>query len=52
MAADHDPYQALRFREFRWFLAGTVALVMATQIQTLVMGWQVYRISRDPLSLG
>jgi MFS family permease len=47
-----DPYQALRFREFRYFLAGAVALTMATQIQTLVMGWQVYHITRDPLSLG
>jgi len=47
-----DPYQALRFREYRSFLAGAVALTMATQIQTLVMGWQVYHITRDPLSLG
>jgi MFS family permease len=47
-----DPYQALRFREYRAFLSGAVALTMATQIQTLVMGWQVYHITRDPLSLG
>jgi len=50
--AVEDPYQALRFREYRYFLAGAVALTMATQIQTLVMGWQVYHITRDPLSLG
>lgn len=31
---------------------GAVALTMATQIQTLVMGWQVYHITHDPLSLG
>ena len=48
----HDPYRALRFPEFRWYLGGAVALVIATQIQTLVMGWQVYHITRDPLSLG
>jgi len=47
-----DPYQALRFREYRCFLSGAVALTMATQIQTLAMGWQVYHITRDPLSLG
>jgi len=47
-----DPYQALRFREYRSFLGGAVALSMATQIQTLVMGWQVYQLTRDPLSLG
>ena len=47
-----DPYHALRYREYRSFLAGSVALTMGTQIQTLVMGWQVYHITRDPLSLG
>ena len=50
--AAHDPYQALRFGEYRWFLTGSLALTMATQIQTLVMGWQVYHLTRDPLSLG
>jgi MFS family permease len=48
----HDPYLALRYSEYRYFLAGALALTMATQIQTLVMGWQVYHITRDPLSLG
>ena len=48
----HDPYQALRFGEYRWFLTGALALTMATQIQTLVMGWQVYQLTRDPFSLG
>ena len=50
--AAHDPYQALRYPEYRWFLAGALALTMGTQIQTLVMGWQVYHLTRDPLSLG
>jgi len=48
----HDPYQALRYREYRWFLGGAATLTMATQTQTLVMGWQVYHITHDPLSLG
>ncbi len=47
-----DPYQALRFREYRNFLAGSVALTMGTQVQTLVMAWQVYQITHDPFSLG
>jgi MFS family permease len=47
-----DPYQSLRYPEFRNYLAGSVALSMATQMQTTVMGWQVYHITRDPLSLG
>ncbi len=52
MTHSGDPYQALRYPEFRDFLGGTAALSMATQIQTLAMGWQVFQITRDPLSLG
>jgi MFS family permease len=48
----HDAYQALRYREFSWFLAGNTAMSLATQVQSLVMGWQVYELTRDPLSLG
>jgi len=48
----HDPFQSLRYSEYRWYLLGTTAVFMATQIQTVVMGWQVYAITRDPLSLG
>jgi len=48
----HDPYAALRFREYRVFLAGMAAVFVATQIQSAVLGWQVYAITGDPLSLG
>jgi MFS family permease len=48
----HDPYAALRFREYRTFLAGMAAVFVATQIQSAVLGWQVYAITGDPLSLG
>ena len=49
---DHDPYQALRHPEFRWFMLGSFALFVATQIQSVVLGWQVYELTKDPLSLG
>ena len=53
MARDrHDPYQALRFPDFRRFLVSSAGIFMATQIQTTVMGYQVYRITQDPFSLG
>jgi MFS family permease len=48
----HDPYAALRFRDYRVFLAGMAAVFVATQIQSAVLGWQVYAITGDPLSLG
>jgi MFS family permease len=33
-------------------MVGTLVLSMAMQMQSVVMGWQVYKITRDPLSLG
>jgi MFS family permease len=49
---DADPYNALRFAGFRWLLAGTSLAFMAAQIQSLVLGWQVYELTHDPMSLG
>jgi MFS family permease len=49
---DHDPYAALRFPEYRAFLGGMVAVFVATQIQSAVLGWQIYELTGDPLSLG
>ena len=48
----HDPYAALRFPKFRRFIASVVTLTVATQIQAVVVGWQVYAVTKDPLSLG
>ncbi len=48
----HDPYQALRFPEYRWYLFATWAMSVATLIQSVVIGWQVYAITHSALSLG
>jgi len=34
------------------FLAARVFAVLATQIQTVAVGWQIYDITHDPLDLG
>jgi len=49
---DHDPYEALRYREYGWFLLGSLALTLGTQIQTVALGWQIYVLTGDPLALG
>ncbi len=49
---NHDPYEALRYGEYRWFLAGAMAMFMGFQMQSLIMGWQVYEITHDALALG
>ena len=48
----HDAYAALRHREFRWFIVSLFTMVVSSQLQAVVVGWQVYRLTHDPLSLG
>jgi MFS family permease len=48
----HDPYASLRFPEYRAFLTAMGAVFVATQVQSAVLGWQVYELTGDPLSLG
>jgi MFS family permease len=48
----HDPYAALRNRNFLWYVASVLALTLGTMIQATVVAWQVYALTRDPLSLG
>jgi len=52
MAEKRDPYAALRFPEFRLFLMMRFALVFAWSMQFVVIEWQVYSLTKDPLSLG
>jgi MFS family permease len=51
-AVPHDPYAALRIPAFRWFITSTLTMTLAAQIQSVVVGWQVYDLTKDPLSLG
>ncbi len=47
-----DPYIALRFPEFRSFLVMRFFLTIGYQIQAVVIGWYIYSLTKDPLSLG
>jgi MFS family permease len=48
----HDPYASLRIPNFRWFTASLLTMNLATQLQGVVVAWQVYALTQDPLSLG
>ncbi len=48
----NDPYAALRYREFNIFLLLRFAMVFAWTMQFVVIEWEVYSITKDPLSLG
>ncbi len=52
MAEAHDPYVSLRNPNFLWYVASLVALTLGTMIQATVVAWQVYALTKDPLSLG
>jgi MFS family permease len=47
-----DPYAALRYREFNIFLLVRFALIFGWSMQFIVIEWQVYALTKDPLSLG
>jgi MFS family permease len=51
-AKRHDPYAALRFRDFRLLLAGTFLEVVGQQMLGVAIGWELYERTRDPLALG
>ncbi|MBK8383041.1 MAG: MFS transporter [Ignavibacteria bacterium] len=47
-----DPYAALRFWEFRNFTIARLCITIASQMQAVIVGWQIYEITKDPFSLG
>jgi MFS family permease len=48
----NDPYASLRYKEFNIFLLVRFALVFAWSMQFIIIEWEVYRLTKDPLSLG
>ncbi len=49
---NHDPYAALRYKNFLWLLVSYAMSTIAREAQIVVVGWQVFALTRDPLSLG
>jgi MFS family permease len=47
-----DAYAVLRIKDFRLFVSARFVLTFAIQMQSVVVGWQVYEITHDVLSLG
>jgi MFS family permease len=50
--AKKDPYAALRIKEFNIFLLVRFVLVFGWSMQFIVIEWEVYSLTKDPLSLG
>jgi MFS family permease len=48
----HDPYAALRFRDFRLLVVATFLAVVAEQMLGVAIGWELYERTQSPLALG
>lgn len=48
----HDPYAVLRNPDYRWFILSMGLITLGLQVQGLVVAWQVYARTGDPLALG
>ncbi len=45
-------YDVLKIADFRKFMAGRFFVVVSIQMVSVIVGWQVYELTRDPLALG
>mgnify|MGYP001440392362 FL=1 len=52
MIKRYDPYAALKFKEFNFFLIIRFLLVLGWSMQFIIIEWEVYNLTKDPLSLG
>jgi MFS family permease len=52
MSIPTGPYAALKIPDFRLFILARFCVTLGIQIQSVVVAWQVYDLTLDPLSLG
>jgi MFS family permease len=48
----HDPYQAMRFRDFRLVVIGSFIVSMGDRMVEVALGWQLYERTHSALVLG
>lgn len=48
----NDPYAALRYPEFRFFIANSFLFTVGFLMQEVIVGYELYKLTHDPLSLG
>jgi MFS family permease len=48
----HDPFAVLRLKEYKFYLANRFLLTMGITMQSVIVGWQVYDITKDVFALG
>jgi MFS family permease len=48
----HDPFAALRVLPFNFFLFSRFFLILGIQMQTVIVQWQIYSLTKDVFTLG
>lgn len=48
----HDPYAALRMRDYRRLLAASVLASLGREMQSVAIGWELYERTNSALALG
>jgi MFS family permease len=52
MSITHDPYRALRHRDYRLLLSAGILASIGGEIQAVAVGWELYDRTGDPAALG
>ncbi|ACT96103.1 MFS transporter [Dyadobacter fermentans] len=50
--ASNDPYVALRYSDFRFFVSNSFLFSATIRIQEVIVGYELYKTTHDPLALG
>src|SRR5205823_3622131 len=48
----HDPYAALRFRDYRFYSIGWLCASIGFQMQITTIGWEIYQWTGSPVKMG
>lgn len=48
----HDPYAALRSRDFRLYIATNFLVILGAQMVSMAVGWELYKKTGSALDLG
>ena len=51
-APGHDPYAALRYRDYRRLLSGNFLATLGDQMASVAVGWQLYERTHSTFALG
>jgi len=52
LSLHHDPFAALRIKEFQYFITGRLLFITGLRMMSTVVAWWLYETTRDPFAIG